>query len=111
MRHKSLLILVLFALSAMAAGAVSANPRVIRAEVNGMVCAFCAVGIEKRLKALDATREVYVNLGRKVVAVELKDGAAVPLDRIAHEIREAGYDVRSIAETPLTLKEIRANPR
>lgn len=111
MTFKSLIIFTLFSIVSGFGGEVFANSRTVRAEVSGMVCAFCAVGIEKRLKALEATREIYINLGRKVVAVELREGAVVSLDRIAREIREAGYDVRSIAESTLTLKEIRAATR
>ena len=39
-----------------------------------MVCAFCAQSIEKKLRALAPTKDVYVNLKERVVAVELKEG-------------------------------------
>ncbi len=90
------------------AGYAMAATRTIRAEVNGMVCAFCAVGIEKRLKALDATKAVYINLERKVVAVELKDGKTLTTAQVVHEIKEAGYDVRKIAESEQSLADIKA---
>ncbi|MEY3804940.1 MAG: hypothetical protein RL667_1062 [Pseudomonadota bacterium] len=34
----------------------------IHAEVKGMVCAFCAKGINKKLRELDATQDVWVDL-------------------------------------------------
>ena len=37
----------------------------LKASVNGMVCAFCAQGIEKRLSALPATQAVFVDLAGK----------------------------------------------
>jgi copper chaperone CopZ len=38
---------------------------------------FCSAAIEKRLKALPAVKSVYVDLSKKIVAVELKDGQDV----------------------------------
>ncbi len=46
----------------------------VKATVNGMVCAFCVQGIEKRLSKLPATQAVHVDLKQKVVAVEAKGG-------------------------------------
>ena len=59
----------------------------LKAQVNGMVCAFCAQGIEKKLRALGQTKDVYVNLKQKVVAVEIKDGQSLSHD-IKAELRK-----------------------
>ena len=90
----------LFSTSALAA-------RSIKADVNGMVCSFCAAAIEKRLKALSATKAVYVDLSKKIVAVELKDGQDVDLEKVAEEIRDAGYDVVKIVRSEQTIDQIR----
>jgi len=68
----------------------------LAAEVNGMVCAFCAQGIEKNLRALPATRDVYVDLPGRLVAVELKDGATLDAETLKTVVRDAGYDVVSV---------------
>jgi copper chaperone CopZ len=102
---KRILVLALTFLLALPAFAA---PRSIKAEVNGLVCSFCAAAIEKRLKALDATKGVYVDLSKKIVAVELKDGKDVTPERIAAEIRDSGYDVVSIGRSEETLEQIRA---
>jgi copper chaperone CopZ len=91
----------LFSSSAMAA-------RSIKVDVNGMVCSFCAAAIEKRLKSLSATKSVYVNLSKKIVAVELKDGQDLELDKVSEEIKDAGYDVVKIVRSEQTLEQIRA---
>ncbi|MFN0162795.1 MAG: heavy-metal-associated domain-containing protein [Burkholderiales bacterium] len=88
---------------------VHAATKSVRAEVNGMVCAFCSSAVEKKLKAMPETRAVYVNLARRVVAVEVKDGAKVSLEAVKARIVEAGYDVRSITESEQTIDEIRAS--
>jgi cation transport ATPase len=82
--------------------------RSISAQVNGLVCAFCAAAIEKRLKSFAEVKEVYVNLGSKVVAVELHAGKALDPTRVAAEIKEAGYDVVTIGPSDKSVAEIRA---
>ena len=92
-------------LAAMAAPAAPTT----KITVNGMVCAFCAQGIEKRLTALPQTQGVYVNLARKVVAVEAKPGQTLDEARLRAEIRDAGYDVVSVEAVPQSLLEVRAS--
>src|SRR5688572_21241443 len=82
--------------------------RSIRADVNGLVCSFCAAAIEKRLKKLDAAKAVYVDLTKKIVAVELKDGKDLTPEQVAEEIKDSGYDVVSIGRSNLTIEQIRA---
>ena len=68
----------------------------IKANVNGMVCAFCAQGIEKKMRALTQTQDVYVNLKQRIVAVELKEGQTLSNDKVKDIIKDAGYDVTAI---------------
>ncbi|HEU4621478.1 MAG TPA: heavy metal-associated domain-containing protein [Burkholderiaceae bacterium] len=79
----------------------------IRAEVNGMVCAFCAQGIEKKMKAMPQTKDVLVNLDKHVVAVELKPGQTVAHDRVKKEIVDAGYEVVKIETVPMSVQDLR----
>ncbi len=74
------------------AGAASAAD-VAKVTVNGMVCAFCAQGIEKTLAKMPETKAVYVNLEKKLVAVEPKDGMKLDMKKISAGITDAGYDV------------------
>ena len=80
----------------------------LKATVNGMVCAFCAQGIEKRISKMGATKEVFVDLKRKTVAVEARDGQVLDAKAIAAEIVEAGYDVVKIDMVQQSVAEIRA---
>jgi copper chaperone CopZ len=83
----------------------------IKATVNGMVCAFCAQGIEKRLGKLDATQEVFVDLKKKVVAVSAKPGQALDIKQVSAEIVEAGYEVLKIEAVEQSLAQIRAEAK
>lgn len=88
-----------------------AATQTIKASVNGMVCAFCAQGIEKKLRALGQTKDVYVNLKQKVVAVELKDGQSLTHEAFAMLIKDAGYEVTAVETVEKSAREIKAEIR
>jgi copper chaperone CopZ len=69
------------------------SAEVAKVTVNGMVCAFCAQGIEKTISKMPQTKAVYVNLDKKIVAVEPKDGQKLDMAKIKAGIVDAGYDV------------------
>ena len=92
------------ALSAQAADTVVAT-------VNGMVCAFCAQGIEKRLSRMPGSQAVFVDLKRKVVAVEAKPGQTLDRKTIASEITDSGYDVVKLESVQQTVAEIKAGAK
>ena len=79
-----------------------------KATVNGMVCAFCAQGIEKRLSSLPATKAVFVDLRKKIVAVEAREGQSLDLAAIRHEITEAGYDVVKLETVAMSVEDLKA---
>ncbi|CAN1530705.1 CopZ Copper chaperone [Methylophilaceae bacterium] len=81
----------------------------IHAEVKGMVCAFCAKGINKKLRELDASQDVWVDLKNRMVVVELKDQKTISLEAFTKLIKDAGYDVASVEYIDKTLVEIKAN--
>ena len=51
----------------------------IEMTVNGLVCGFCAQGIEKRLRKFPATADVLVSLEQRLVAVGLPRGRISPM--------------------------------
>jgi cation transport ATPase len=104
---KKLITISLFALS-FAAGAANAATQTIKAEVNGMVCAFCAQGIEKKMRSLSQTKDVYVNLKQKLVAVELKEGQTLAHSTVKDLVKDAGYDVTKIETVGVSVKDIKS---
>ena len=107
--HKLINILA-FSVATMA-GAPALAATTMKATVNGMVCAFCAQGIEKRLSNLPAAKAVFVDLKQKVVAVELKDGQKLDGKVITAEIVEAGYDVVKIETVSKSVADIKAEAK
>ncbi len=89
-------------------GNVAFAAQTIKANVNGMVCAFCAQGIDKKLRALSQTKDVYVNLKQRIVAVELKEGQTLSNDAVKDLIKDAGYDVTSIEISEHPVAHIKA---
>jgi copper chaperone CopZ len=79
----------------------------IEMTVNGLVCAFCAQGIEKKLKKLPATAEVVVNLEHRLVAVSLKEGQDIADADLRKALTDAGYTVKSIERTDTPIADVR----
>jgi copper chaperone CopZ len=57
---------------------------------------------------MGATKDVLVDLKKKTVAVEAKDGQALDAKAISAEIVDAGYDVVKIEPVSQSVAEIRA---
>ena len=93
--------------AALAVSAVMANAKTIKIDVDGLVCAFCAQGIEKKMKAQAATDKVFVSLEKKVVAVSLKAGQDIADDKLKAEITDAGYVVKGISRSDESLDDMR----
>jgi copper chaperone CopZ len=87
--------------------ALGAQAQTIKMEVNGLVCAFCAQGIEKKLRAMAPTKDVYVSLEKRLVAVALKDGQDIPDAALRDSLKDSGYDVVKVARTEESLDAVR----
>lgn len=102
---------LIVSLAILAASVPAFAAQTVKATVNGMVCAFCAQGIEKRLSQMDATKAVFVDLKNKTVAVEAKDGKNLDQTLIAAEITDAGYDVVKMETVTQSVDEIKAQTK
>ena len=94
-----------------AAAAPAAQASAVKLSVNGMVCAFCAQGIEARLKKLPETADLYINLKQKVVAVQAKPGQTLAVDKLKAEVVEAGYEVTRAEPMTQTVAQLREQMR
>ncbi len=64
----------------------------LKVGVKGMVCAFCAQGIEKSFKKQPEIEKIKVSLENKYVLLTFKDGKSMPNEKIAAMLKDAGYD-------------------
>jgi copper chaperone CopZ len=85
----------------------SVEAATIEMNVNGLVCAFCAQGIEKQLCKFPATADVFVSLEQKLVAVGLKEGQDIPDADLRRALTNAGYTVKTIDRTETPIAELR----
>jgi len=88
------------------AGAVT-----VEMTVNGLVCGFCAQGIEKRLRKFPATADVLVSLEKRLVAISLRDGGDIGDEDLTRALEEAGYAVKAIHRTDTPIAVLREQVR
>jgi mercuric ion binding protein len=90
MKKYLLTIAITFSLAA----AVSAET--IRTTVNGMVCAFCATGIEKTFRKQPEVESVKVDLPSKQVTIKTKPGKTLSDAKIKEVVTYSGYTMGKI---------------
>ncbi|HEY4782098.1 MAG TPA: heavy metal-associated domain-containing protein [Chthoniobacterales bacterium] len=90
MRHIILTVVILAGLSG------SAFAETIRTTVNGMVCAFCATGIEKTFRKQPEVNTVKVDLPKKLVTITTKPGKTLSDAKIKEVITYSGYTMGRI---------------
>lgn len=60
-------------------------------KVNGMVCAFCAQGVEKNFNKMDEVHSTKVNLDKMEITVVTTTSKGLSKDTIENVIKEAGF--------------------
>ena len=90
MRHILLTLIILVGLSG------SALSETIKTTVNGMVCAFCATGIEKTFRKQPEVATVKVDLPKKRVVITTKPGKTLSDDKIKEVVTYSGYKMGEI---------------
>jgi copper chaperone CopZ len=101
----------LFTLTFLALLAAGASAETIEMKVHGMVCGFCAQGIEKSLRKNPATGDVVVSLENKLVVVQTLDGQQISDAALTKAIKDAGYDLKEITRSQRPIEEIRGQVR
>ena len=68
----------------------------VKVNVNGMVCGFCAQGITKKLESTGLLEKINVDLEKKIVSFSTLPGKQFDDKSITKLITEAGYSVVKI---------------
>jgi len=87
MRYTLLVLIIILSLGGTAAADT------IQATVNGMVCGFCATGIEKTFRAQSEISAVDVDLENKLVTIHTKQGRTIDDSKVKTLLGNAGYSV------------------
>ena len=90
MKRKLITLIIAFGLTTI----VSAET--IRTTVNGMVCAFCATGIEKTFRKQPEVASVKVDLPSKKVTIKTKPGKTLSDAKIKEVVTYSGYTMGKI---------------
>ena len=88
---------------------VNAAAATIEMKVYGLVCGFCAQGIEKTLRKNAATADVLVSLENQLVVVGTRPDTDISDAELTKALTDAGYDVKGITRTDRSLADIRAS--
>lgn len=88
-------ILLTFVILAGLAGSTWAET--ITTTVHGMVCAFCATGIEKTFRKQPEVATVKVDLPNKRVVIATKPGKTLSDAKIKEVVTYSGYTMENIA--------------
>jgi copper chaperone CopZ len=91
MRHVLLLVLVI-----MVGLSDSTFAETITTTVNGMVCAFCATGIEKTFRKQPQVATVRVDLPTKSVTITTKPGKTLSDSKVKEIVTYSGYTMGKI---------------
>ena len=78
----------------------SAWAETITTTVNGMVCAFCATGIEKTFRKQPEVASVKVDLPKKQVVIHTKAGKTLSDAKIKEVVTYSGYTMGAIHRAP-----------
>jgi copper chaperone CopZ len=90
MRHITLAFVIALTLAS------SVSAETITTTVNGMVCAFCATGIEKTFRKQPEVATVRVDLPKKVVTITTKPGKTLSDAKIKEVVTYSGYTMGRI---------------
>lgn len=92
---KQTLLIMIISLSCFSTYA--SNPgTTVYADVNGLVCDFCARAIEKIFKKESAVHSIDVNLDEKVITIQFIEDQKMDDARIEELINDSGYTLREL---------------
>ncbi len=72
-----------------------------RMRVDGLVCPYCAYGVEKKLKAIKGVEKIDVDLNAGLVTVDVAEGVTLTAPQMKTLFQDAGFTYRSMVKKPL----------
>ena len=68
----------------------------VRLKVDGMVCPFCAYGLEKRLEEIASIDAVLIRISDGLVQIRTKEGQELTDEALTDAVRKSGFSLREI---------------
>ena len=67
------------------------EPQIVEVKIKGMVCSFCAQGLQKGIGKLEEVEKVEINLKKGYAKITVKEGKTLPMDEVKEINKDAGY--------------------
>lgn len=100
LRRGVLALLLSLATAGVSAGPVLASTTRWQLKINGMVCSFCARGIENKLSAVPGVSDIRIDMKTKTIRLLTNGSFKGNPDTLNKAVRDAGYVVQSIEQSP-----------
>ncbi len=68
----------------------------VRLKVDGMVCPFCAYGLEKRLEEIASIDAVLIRISNGLVQIRTKEDQELTDEALTDAVRKSGFSLREI---------------
>lgn len=93
------------------AAAGQAQMRTLTVSVYGLQCPFCAYGLEKSLKKIEAVKTIKINLEKGLVTLSIKKGRSINISRVRTAIKNSGFTPKKIKITAAGIIKINGQHR
>lgn len=93
---KKLFLMTAFLISLSLPAMATSFGEVVKVEVNGLICDFCARALEKVFGREDEVESIDVNMNSKVLTIFFRNGQSLDDERIKELVIDAGYDAGAI---------------
>jgi len=84
---------------------LSAKQKIV-VRVNGISCAFCAYGLEKKLSELEGVEKVEINLKNGTAVLTVKEDKTITDETIKKTVKDSGFTPKEISREQSTQKEV-----
>lgn len=71
---------------------------IIKVNVDGLSCPFCAYGLEKKLKKMEGVTKIEIDVPNAFALLTIADGKSVSEELIRDKVKDAGFTAREIKE-------------
>lgn len=78
---------------------LSAKQKIV-VRVDGLSCAFCAYGLEKKLGELEEVEKVQINLKNGTAVLTVKDDKTITDEQLKKIVSDAGFTLSSVKREP-----------
>ena len=68
----------------------------VRLKVDGMVCPFCAYGLEKRLEEIASVDAVLIRISDGLVQIRTKEDQELTDEALTDAVKKSGFSLREI---------------